>query len=128
MTLNKLIYSYQVNFYIFLLLTAIAILFDIYIHLNWIDSQYASEKDIVLIRDRLKMYEKNIRKPYYYSREDIAFVPHKIYQREVYLPIVRKGSSIEPSFYIKAYKKDTLYKNKILFDIPKGFNNYEAYQ
>ena len=66
--------------------------------------------------------------PYFYTRGDIAFILKYIYKKNVYLIVPWNGRKWEQDFYIKAYNKDIIHKNKVLLKAPKGFPDYEPYR
>jgi len=88
-----------------------------------------SKKQIEIIKDIAQKYKKQIgQEPYFYAREDIAYILKMIYNKNVYLPLSWRGVRLKKDFYIKAYNKDTTHKNKVLFKTPKDFPPYEPYK
>ncbi len=89
-----------------------------------------SPRNIMIIGKELKKYENNANSTdlYFYSREDIAFILKKIYNKNVYLPNIRKGRRLDVKKYIVEYERDKRHKNIILFTVPKGFPDYEPYK
>ncbi len=88
-----------------------------------------SKEQIETIRDIAQKYKEQIgQEPYFYAREDIAYILKMIYNKSVYLPLSWRGVRLKKDFYIKAYNKDTTHKNKVLFKTPKGFPPYEPYK
>jgi len=83
-------------------------------------------KEIGKLRD---IYKKklNINKPYFFAREDIAFVLKFIYREKVDLPEHYNGGYLNINFFIKDFNK-TKSNNKILFETPNNFPNYTPYK
>jgi len=91
---------------------------------------HLSKKQILTIGDKLKFYEsiKKEKKPmYYYARADIAFVIKYIFRKNVYWESRRANPD-----YIKLYTQCSQKHNKtyncVLFQVPKGFPEYEPYK
>ncbi len=88
-----------------------------------------TKKQIETIGKLANRYKNSINKePYFYAREDIAFVLKYIYLKDVYNPFNWQSRIPSKDVYTKAYKEDIQHKNKILFKIPKGFPKYEPYK
>jgi len=81
-------------------------------------------KEIGKLKEKYK-HDLNISKPYFFAREDIAFVLKHIYKEKVYLLHHYNGRKLNTNFYIVSYNKN---KNKILFKVPINFPKYEPYK
>jgi hypothetical protein len=83
--------------------------------------------NIIGIEQEKHQHINSNHKPYFYAREDIAFVLKYVYQQEVFLPKHWNGRGIDSKKYINAYNTSER-KNKVLFPIPESFPNYIPYQ
>ena len=88
-----------------------------------------SRKDIKQIGLLKEEYKKNlnITNPYFFAREDIAFILKKVYGENVYMIPHFNGAKLNIYFYESAYIKSKN-SNKILFKTPKKFLKYIPYK
>ena len=83
-------------------------------------------EQIALLKEKYKK-DLNISNPYFFAREDIAFVLKHIYNENADMPEHYNGGLLSVNYYIKDYNKSKR-KNKILFKTPKDFSNYAPFK